>query len=433
MRFEGAAPNNTAHIVARWVKHHGFKSVQIICSGSFKLETAIRKLCPDVKIYANDVSIYSCMLGDMYMGDDTGGIQFKDSVGVLNEAKSRGVAACVLYSSLQTYRRRFTWDEKDLRNIVEVADSRYDDMAEKRDNLQLDAFYKRDLMDLAFDNDAEAVIGFPPYHKGGYERVWSILEEHVEWTKPKYTMFEASKGTRALCERLVEQGKPWLVMTNQRLDDIPMVGFESRGSLTKPVYTFGEPAFPIISPIPYLKRTPVFIDHVDPWELTEKSVIDVMPLNSETISSILASYNRYWNPGITTGMRPLIYTLDGKAVGITAWNASGAFMKDLAFLHLDFTFVNERRISKLIPMLALCDEVRTWIQYMYMRKFNGVITRVVTKNPVSIKYRGTGFKVRSRHPEHLWYKADWSQRRLQETYRLWFNKHARKCKYPSKS
>ena len=423
-RFVGAIPSPSANIAARWVKYHGFQSVQVICSGSFKIEAAIRELCPDIEVYANDVCLMSCILGDMYTGDDTGGIEFQDSMEMLNEAKSRGVAACILYNTLSWYRERFIVNEENLRKIVEVADRRYDDMIEKRDNLRLDAFHKRDLMDLAFDSDAEAVIGFTPYLKGGYEKMWALLEQNIEWTKPKYEMFDPSELREKLCKPLSRSGRPWMIVSDQRFEDVPMIAFD-RLAGNKAVYLYGLPKFPTISYGPLSEQHPLFMDAIDPDAIRADSVIDIRSIDGFSARQIIMCYNKHWKPDQVKGLQGFVVTIDGQGAGFFGFHLMKSGWEKL-WLYLDLSFVNKRRLSKLIPMLALSSEVQRYIRYAYLRRYTGVVTAALTNKPRSMKYRGTGFKLTNRKPGNLSYTATFRKDTAQEIFSEWFRKHAHK-------
>ena len=89
----------------------------------------------------------------------------------------------------------------------------------------------------------------------------------------------------------------------------------------------------------------------------------------------------------------------------------------------DFAVSDRRRLSKLVPMLIRTTEVREYLEKKEWIRTEGVATIVLTNAPYSMKYRGTGFEIRSRSPGQLHLAAEWSGLSIQDTFDQWRVKH----------
>ena len=74
-------------------------------------------------------------------------------------------------------------------------------------------------------------------------------------------------------------------------------------------------------------------------------------------------------------------------------------------------------------MLIRATEVSSYLEAREWIRSGGVATIVLTDAPYSMKYRGTGFDIRSRSPGQLHLAAKWSGLSIQETFEQWRVKH----------
>ena len=68
-------------------------------------------------------------------------------------------------------------------------------------------------------------------------------------------------------------------------------------------------------------------------------------------------------------------------------------------------------------------EVREYLEKKEWIRTGGVATIVLTNAPYSMKYRGTGFEIRSRSPGQLHLTAEWSGLSIQNMFDQWRVKH----------
>ena len=432
--FVGSVSTPLAACAAKWVKHHGFKRIVSVCSGGFKIERMIRSECPDVYIHANDVGLLSCIQGALYTGDDTGGITFKPEMGLLNQAKSRGLAALILNGVRNAYKGRWRPTESNLRFILERSNRDYDRMDESRKSLRLDRYTRLDMADLMFDHDCDAVIGAPAVGKGWFEGVAKSLEDCVEWDKPKYRLYDPNDGP-ALCRRLMDRGDNWwMALYYRRVEDLPMITMHEMpgyGTEDRNLYAYGQPHFKTIRTV-WGGYAPQFIDRVDPETITAKSRVDIHTLSSRSAANIIAAYNRFFNFHLSGDV--LIVMIDGRAAGLMVIDSSFLHShvmtndkgQPLLYLKIDFPFVNKRRLGKLIAILSTSTEMQRYYRAKTLNMYYGVVTQVFTDKPMSMKYRSSGFKIIRRKEGVLSLSADWSGKSMQALYEEWFRKHAHK-------
>src|ERR1039457_4013949 len=97
----------------------------------------------------------------------------------------------------------------------------------------------------------------------------------------------------------------------------------------------------------------------------------------------------------------LKYCLDCGISGVELTYSQTQFGDKTRELYLlsDFSIVRERRISKLIPMIATCREVMEPINRRLLIRVERISTTAFTTNAVSMKYRGI-FELDKRTPDH---------------------------------
>src|SRR5579863_4498760 len=66
--FVGAIPKETVEQAVRVIRIDTWKEVHVCCSGSFRIERALRERFPALKIHSNDVSLLTCCIGKLAAG-----------------------------------------------------------------------------------------------------------------------------------------------------------------------------------------------------------------------------------------------------------------------------------------------------------------------------------------------------------------------------
>ena len=68
--FTGAVPRPVVEQILRTVDFGAWGDVYVCCSGSFRVDRAIKERHPNARIHSNDVSLLSCGLGRAGQGPD---------------------------------------------------------------------------------------------------------------------------------------------------------------------------------------------------------------------------------------------------------------------------------------------------------------------------------------------------------------------------
>ena len=128
-------------------------------------------------------------------------------------------------------------------------------------------------------------------------------------------------------------------------------------------------------------------------------------------------------------------TIDGKIAGLLMFQDStngfkidGEVRSDLIYMMCDLALPAKHvpRLSKLILMAALSEEVRISLNKKLTMEFGWIATTAFSPNPVSMKYRGV-MKLHNRREEGgryaINYVAPFSGQSLQEQFQAWRSKY----------
>lgn len=143
---------------------------------------------------------------------------------------------------------------------------------------------------------------------------------------------------------------------------------------------------------------------IDPETLDHRTQVRLVPASSAQMTFLR---NIYLAKGIahSTGLANYLVLLDGKLAGGFIY-ARDKYQPNLGiYLLSDFCIVHERRLAKLIAMLAASYEPwDAWCKRFVMRPTK-LYTTAFTDKPVSMKYRGI-YDLTSRKPGALGYECN---------------------------
>ena len=419
LRITGSLPLPLADFAGEWVEQQGLESVQVICSGGFRLEERIRERNPNVSIRGNDVSLPTCVAGRFLTHGAEDSISFLPPYESLNDCSSRLLAAVALSSALSNQMVRIAPDTHDPAEIAALAEKKISMAKEGRDWLRLDRYSERDLSQVALDCDADAIIGAPPTYKGGYEAMYRQLPRFVSWESPTYGKWDPA-AFPDFCGQVDARGKPWLLFSDIYHPNLPLLTFFERLNF-RPVYAYGRPRVPTLVQWPPTPKAEGFtVCRSD--EITPRSQCRLHPLNATEFAALGNAHTTLPLSSLSTVSNRMGAFVDGSFAGAFGFSVPRRRHADLDVL-CDFAVSGKRRLSKLIPMLLRSREVRERLEATTWIRADGVATIVLTDAPYSMKYRGTGFEVRSRSPGQLHYAAEWSGLSIQETFEKWRVKH----------
>jgi hypothetical protein len=381
----------------------------VCCSGSFRVDRALKSKYPTKAVRSNDVSVISCAAGVLLTGGEIplrfhGRLAFMEEHGLrdFNERVAAAVVALGLarFAGKNAYARGHF--EHAQRNFGALLAKAVEKVLLLRSGPTLDSFFAGDFRDHAKTamQLGAGICGFMPTYKGGYERMYRFIDENVEWTPPTFRTWDPKDMPDWLRE-VERAGSPYFVYSDQELPGFTPTT-EYRSAINKPVYGYmseGKASFRR-----QLNRAASFAyTPADPAALTPLTTVELVPATSAQMTFLR---NIYLAKGIAhaTGVANYLVMLDGKLAGgfIYArdkWDAAHSI-----YLLSDFCIVHERKMAKLVAMLAASHEtIDAWSKRFVMRPTT-LCTTAFTDQPVSMKYRGI-YELTGRKPGALNYEC----------------------------
>ncbi len=199
--------------------------VYIGCSGSFRIEHAIKNMMPEKKVSGNDVSLLSCAVGYLLTGQRTD-IEFTGRLEPLNQLRGDAVAntaAICLAVMLSRFKGNNQYSQAHFAHVLRNLDDYHRDEKEKllryTDGFTLDSFHAGDFhhqIEAARENDGTLIM-FAPTYKGGYENLYKFVNENTKWDSPAYGVWDP-ENIGALVLELQNDNQHFAIITDRRLD-----------------------------------------------------------------------------------------------------------------------------------------------------------------------------------------------------------------------
>ncbi len=263
------------------------------------------------------------------------------------------------------------------------------------------------------------IAAFPPTYKGGYERLYKFVDENTEWPSPDYGVWDPD-GLEGWIHELADAGVRYCVISDQELETLePAAVFRTDGR--KAVYTYADSGGASVRSTEHRSRAFRY-EIVDPWGIRPDSEVEIAPTRSEHMNYLK---DRYLARGIdhVSGMASYLVYVDGGLVGGFIFARSRWGEQDRLYLLSDFAIVRDRKLSKLVAMLATSRDVIRPLETKLLQRIERVVTTAFTDRPVSMKYRGI-FDLMARKPGMLNYGSEVREQSPAEIYGDWFRRYA---------
>lgn len=401
--------------------------VYIGCSGSFRTEHAIKNLMPEKQVFGNDVSLLSCAVGNLLTGQRLD-VEFSGRLERLNMLRGDAVAntaAVCLAITLARFKGNNQYSRAHfdhiLRNLADYHRIEREKLLNYTDGFTIDGFHAGDFHDqikAARENDG-TVIMFAPTYKGGYENIYKFVNSSVTWEAPSYGIWDP-ENTEELIQRLLEENQNFAIVSDRRMESVePRIMFAGNN---KPIYMYANDARSSLRQEPK-KSQPFRYRLVDTGAITETSKVEIALLNAQQLNFLK---NIYLAKGINhkAGMLNFAVLVDGMLAGAFIFSMAqyGDKIHNLYMLS-DFSTSRQRKLSKLIPMLATSRSVINHVNRKYLIDIQSVNTTAFTKKPVSMKYRGI-YQLAKRGEGFLNYSSGVREQSPQEIFQEWYRKYA---------
>ena len=244
--FIGSINGQVRSILARFSKSLSGQPVYVGCSGNFTVERVLSSTGTG-EFHSNDVSLYSCSLGSHLAGDSIDVHVTDDELSWMGEYLQPGVpsiATLLLCSEmLQHYQRpepyhRRMWKAYQSRFAV-MHDATLQKVEKAIDGLVITSFSPSDVVEFVSQAPEDAVVVcFPPTYKGGYERLYKVMDSVFAWDAPAYATFDEDRFVE-LAE-MVKARPVWMTLRDQPepVLDGYLTGVVQTGLRSKPVYVY---------------------------------------------------------------------------------------------------------------------------------------------------------------------------------------------------
>lgn len=449
--FQGTLPQSCIKIVSKLVQEWKTDRIYVGCSGNFTIERSISKVtkCP---ITSNDVTIYSSYIGEFFAGHSLDGLQIRSEFaqkyklfGQYMETDIDKVATLLLAADMLTYDKPGVYYER----MYQAYEQQFPVMhAKLKKKLQecktnIDSFYCGDVMDLLDSvGPNDGFVSFPPFYSGGYEKMWSRLEQVFFYDRPQYTEFDPDAVMEAFVEKVKKLNNFCICMERPIPSLSDYVVGQSVTNKGKAIYIYGKSSKKhfIETRIKQTNGTPIRKITAD-YKLTgdikiKKLTVDQFIENKALYLSMRVASTANPNAmfGLYDGDR--CFGFFGFASGYM-FGCPNGYEGPSIYLMCDFAVAPtcEKHLSKLVLMCILSKEVQMIAERMTSKQINLIHTNVFSKNPVSMKYRGifelalgtVQEKDENGKPTlyDLSYVAKPGQWTLQEGYKIWRQKYSR--------
>lgn len=416
----------------KWLGNNGQafdgRQVYVGCSGVFTVEQILSRYAPKAKIWGNDVSLYSSVLG-AYLAGQSFHLEVREEKFAwlepyLGDVEAKAATVMVLFEVLKYEKADNLFKQRHWAHYLNNFDGFHQatlvKLRERKNEVRLDAYTSKDIYELLDEMPQEAVaVAFLPTYAGGYERMFKRLEEIFDWDRPAYGLIDAERKA-AILEKMKQ--RDFLFLDDKEWPELPLVAAVRKARM-KPVY--------IYSNMEALRRGVLKQQrHAEFMPFQRLSDYDeIMPESKVTIvptTNRVVNYYRdvYLSKGVgipADGEVPLVAAVDGRVFGFLIYSRMQGGGD--VYLLADFV-VNSgryRRLAKLLLLVTQTREVRQLLEEKFLLELPKCRTMVFTDKPVSMKYRGL-YQLARRDPGKLVYETDMGILSMNEVIPLWLKK-----------
>lgn len=403
--FLGTIPRGITAIMHELSGSWNTKEVFIGCSGNFTIERTLKDR--NLKMHSNDVSLYTSALGTFFSKQEPLKAEirpaFKEVFGFLDdyihESADLAVTLMLCTDMLEGLNRQNPYYERKRHSYISQWKELHAETKKKLEavDLHVEDYFCGDVMEMIKALPKEcAFCAFPPFWKGGYERLYKHIDAVFSWNAPTYEMFDPKDALKVMFDRARECDH-WILGTMERLNDYEenLVGMSKNDLKGVMMYLYSDQARSRLD-LPHQNLAPLFNER-----MTENEVIT--PESKVTLSFLdLPRFNQMRSTCLDSAITPsnpfysLAILVDGRIIGACAYSFHGfADWQNLMsgpqiYLMSDFAIPGTRyaRLSKLVLYCILSKEAQEIAQYMTKTRIRGVVTTAFSKRDQSMKYRG---------------------------------------------
>jgi hypothetical protein len=425
--FVGSINVHLRSLLAEITREWDCEEIYIGCSGNFTIESILKDR--GFKLHGNDVSLYTCNIGN-YLAGNKMDIRIKDeSMKWLEPYMTEGIpriATLLLCTTmLEGYHRTETFFERKRRAYHSQWEQLHKETCERvelaLEGINLESFNAGDVVEHALSSpEDQGFISFPPTYAGGYERLYQAFEMVFDWDEPEYEIFDDERLEVML--EAVQKKKHWMMARDEPIETLEdyMISKIQTSLRSKTVYVYASHAKKRIT-TPRVKTELLKLPRAtDKTVFTEDSKVSLVRISKGELNTLRSLY---LNPGIAPAVASLniAVMVDKQLIGAIALSKSQYSMGE-AYMIADFAIrpTQYKRLSKLVLAISLTHEVRRWLEHILNTGIKSITTTAFTAKPQSMKYRGL-YKIHSKKDENrINYFASAGKWDMKEAYDWWF-------------
>ena len=395
--FYGAVPTECIEQVFRIIDFSTWQKAYVCCSGSFRIERALKAKFPHLQVISNDVSLYSSAVGylacnkefNIMFEGDLSFIQERSDVNSFFEKTAALLVACDMarYGGRKNEyaRKHFNYYVENFEHFFNKAKDRLDRIIPE---MPLQGYFAGDWrthVKHAIEEGA-GILAFPPFFKGDYESQFKFIDNNIHWPAPDYDIYEP-KMLGKIIDEVDASGVNYCILSDQLFEHRKPV-LEYVTGRKVPHYCYARTDKSSVRHI-YKAPEPFAYDPITPAKLTAKSEVQVVLAESRHMDFIKDIYLQKTIIH-TSGVANFLIFIDKMLVGgiIYSLPKFPTFGHNTIYLLSDVTISRDAKLSKLIAKLATSKTLLSLVSKKLISRVDYVVTTARTHNPVSMKYRG---------------------------------------------
>jgi hypothetical protein len=427
--FAESVPKPVLEQVSRVFPFTAFGEVYVCWSGVFRFEQLVAQASPTLKILGSDVGLLPSAIGTLAATGSCFPIEFIDRLAfverhVAGEAAAVRVAALLVAAEMGRYTGSSEFSALHLAHYEQAFPTYLSRAAEKLaaflGNLRLDAFFTRDGREHAEQarQRGAAILAHPPL-KGSADPGSRFLAKYTRWAAPPSTALDAD-DVAAWVRELDAAGASYCVLTGAPVEGLkPAAAFRTTSKRVVHVYartqrsSFARQAY-TLRPFKY--------DALQASDIRPDSRVEILAAGSGEMNFLKERYLAKNIAHVAGHLNFLVY-VDKKLAGGFIYTRAKHDPTRTLYLLSDFSVSRERRVSKLVAMMATCRLTVAIAERKLLIAVQQIVTTAFTDKPISMKYRGI-YELTGRGPGHLQYASAVRRQSPEEIYREWYERHA---------
>lgn len=402
--FHGSLPDSVQRIMGDCVRNWKCTDIYVGCSGNFTIERMLKNVT-NARLHGNDVTIYSCLLGNYFAGiplEAKFNEKYEGSMAFVKDYMKTDldiVTVALLLSKMSVYLG--SKPNPHYLRMIDAYKAQWADLFARtkakveKAGMFLDSFYSGDVVGWVDEVPRDqGFICYPPFYSGDYEKMFKVIEEIIAWTPPSYDMIDKDKIFKMF--RQLTEREYFMFGTNDKLEEFSeyLIGISQTTNRGVPLYVYSKAQKSRIV-MPSQQVASLFVERLGKDEDIGDE-IKIIELKSENFRALRSQYmNPYIKPGSETSSYGVL--VDNKLIGVYAFSASPTLSNwdkhietPTIYLLSDFPIAptKYKRLAKLVLYAALSKESKLLAERIANHRIRSLVTMAFSRNPVSMKYRG---------------------------------------------